>query len=137
MKKPSIIQIIFAKKWLWGLAFWGFPVIIGVVILMPFFSKFDEFLDFVIAFISVAAIAVFSNIILSFGLFEKIAKINGAPFCEGDMVYIIAGKHKGKTVSVYEIWKDRKQVRVDLGEQAKKDVKDVYSYIEVCRAYPT
>ena len=60
-------------------------------------------------------------------------KINGAPFHNGDMVHILVGKHRGKIARVYEIWEERKEVRVDIGEQAKKDVEDVYSYTEVCR----
>ncbi len=133
MKKPSSIQIFFAKTWLWSLAFWVCPVIIGVIILMPFYSNLQGFSDFVLAIASAAVFGFFCTQIPLFSLSQIRMKINGAPFRQGDTVHILAGKHKGETACVYDVWKDRNQIRVDLGDQAKEDVKDVYSYLEVCR----
>ena len=59
--------------------------------------------------------------------------LNGAPFHPGDMVRILAGKHRDRVVRVYEIWPSRGQVRVELGEQEEKAVKDVFMDIQVCR----
>ena len=61
------------------------------------------------------------------------AWINGAPFHSGETVRILAGEHRDKVVSVYAVWKDRNQVRLDLGEPARTAVKDVFSYNEICR----
>jgi hypothetical protein len=34
---------------------------------------------------------------------------------------------------IYELWKERGQVRVELGEAERNDVTDVYSETQVCR----
>ena len=61
-------------------------------------------------------------------------RFNGAPFQEGDSVQILIGPHRGFVTRIYELWPTRGQVRVDLGEQAKKEVKDVFLDVQVCRA---
>jgi hypothetical protein len=59
--------------------------------------------------------------------------LNGAPFQVGDSVQILIGPYRDRVVRVYEIWPSRGQVRVELGEQAEKSVKDVFWNFEVCR----
>ena len=61
------------------------------------------------------------------------ARIQGWPFKVGDEVVILTGRHKNTTATIYEIWEERGQVRVDLGEELKKEVKDVFCAVEVCR----
>lgn len=61
------------------------------------------------------------------------ARIQGWPFKVGDEVVILTGRHKNTTTTIYEIWEERGQVRVDLGEELKKQVKDVFCAVEVCR----
>lgn len=60
-------------------------------------------------------------------------KMNGAPFHVGENVCILIGSNCGKEVRIYDVWNDRHQVRVELGEQAKADLKDVFSFHQVCR----
>ncbi|NLB55461.1 MAG: hypothetical protein GX811_06810 [Lentisphaerae bacterium] len=60
------------------------------------------------------------------------ARIQGWPFKVGDEVVILTGRHKN-TTRIYEIWEERGQVRVDLGEALKQEVKDVFCAVEVCR----
>ena len=67
------------------------------------------------------------------GCYRIITKMNGAPFHKGDVVQILVGEYQGHTATVYEEWRDRKQVRIDLGEQAKQHFKDVFSYNKICR----
>jgi hypothetical protein len=62
------------------------------------------------------------------------SRINGAPWKEGDLVHILVGQHEGHVGTIYEIWQSRGQVRVEVSEQATKDVTDVYLFNEVCRA---
>ena len=62
--------------------------------------------------------------------------LNGAPYRDGDVVHILAGSHRGRIVRVYEVWTERGELRVDLGEQEKKAVTDVLDNIQVCRARP-
>lgn len=54
--------------------------------------------------------------------------IQGYPFQNGDKVYILVGQHAGTTSRIYEIWPQRSQVRVDLGEKMKANVEDVFCY---------
>ncbi|MGI5868874.1 MAG: hypothetical protein ACOX9C_05470 [Kiritimatiellia bacterium] len=61
------------------------------------------------------------------------ARIQGWPFRVGDEVVILTGPHKDATTTIYEIWEERGQVRVDLGEELKEEVKDVFCAVEVCR----
>jgi len=61
------------------------------------------------------------------------SKINGSPFHEGDLVHILVGPHRDRVGRIYEMWPSRNQVRVEIGDQAKKDVTDVFSYNEICR----
>jgi hypothetical protein len=59
--------------------------------------------------------------------------INGGPFHNDDLVQVIAGPHAGETTTVYEEWPSRNQVRVDLGESERQNVKDVFSYVQLLR----
>lgn len=61
-------------------------------------------------------------------------QLNGAPYKIGDRVHILVGEHRDRVLTVYEVWESRDQVRVDLGEDAKRATKDVYAYSEICRA---
>jgi hypothetical protein len=58
---------------------------------------------------------------------------NGAPFRVGESVRLLAGSHTGRVVRIYDVWAERSQVRVELGELARNRVEDVFSHVEVCR----
>lgn len=60
-------------------------------------------------------------------------RTHGAPFQSGDWVRILRGPHKNKVVSVYEVWNERYQVRVDLGGKEKEDFTDIFSFLQVQR----
>ena len=128
---PSKIQIFFAESWPWNLMFWGCPLCIGLGFAMPLYLAQK-------GFISAIMTGTFAGVLISYfvlrGLNYIIARMNGAPFQERDIVQVLAGEYQGHVGSVYEEWKDRKQVRVDLGEQAKKDLKDIFSFNEICRS---
>ena len=61
----------------------------------------------------------------------------GWPFAVGDRVWILSGTHKNTVSTVYAVWSERGQVRVDLGTEAREKVEDVYSAVAVCRARST
>lgn len=61
---------------------------------------------------------------------------NGAPYCPGDRVYLLTGRHRGQIVPVYEVWDERSQVRVELSDAEREAVTDVFGYVEVCRVSP-
>ena len=89
-------------------------------------------------FLPALLIGAFAGVSISYfalrGFYYVITRMNGAPFRKGDVVQILVGEYQGHIAGVYEEWRDRKQVRVDLGDQAAKDVKDVFSLNELCRA---
>jgi hypothetical protein len=61
------------------------------------------------------------------------ASLQGWPFYEGDEVIVLTGKRKGTVAKVYEVWDERGQVRLALGEAEAKSCDDVYSALQVTR----
>lgn len=64
-------------------------------------------------------------------LFLLLSALNGGPFHVGDKVRILTGKYKGRSGVVYEEWKDRGQVRVDIGDSARNTCEDVFGHMEL------
>jgi hypothetical protein len=58
---------------------------------------------------------------------------NGAPYRVGDLVRVPARRHRNRVARVYEVWAERDQVRLELDDNQRERVKDVFSYFEVCR----
>lgn len=67
-------------------------------------------------------------------LYSLVARINGGPFRKGDTVEILVGPHRGRTGQVYEEWKERNEVRVDLGAEAANRCEDVFGHVQLVRA---
>jgi hypothetical protein len=65
------------------------------------------------------------------------ARLQGWPFAIGDQVWILSGRHKNTSTTIYAVWEERGQVRVELGPEAKDNVEDVYCAVAVCRTEPT
>ncbi len=63
--------------------------------------------------------------------------LNQPLFRVGDSVRILAGPYRDRVVQVYDAWYSRRQVRVELGEQAAKDFKDGLWEVQVCRERDT
>ncbi len=61
------------------------------------------------------------------------ARFQGWPYEIGEEVCILAGKHINRIARIYGIWDERGQVRVDLGDDAKNTVEDVFCAVAVCR----
>ena len=78
-------------------------------------------------------LAVFPGMFVFGPLMHAVSRVNGSPFRVGDEVMIVCGKHAGRVARVYALWEERRHVRVDLGEQERKAVTDVYSETQVCR----
>lgn len=128
--KPSVAQRLFAKSWLWPITFWAGSLLAGFVVAVQFYPAKTHF---VLALLIGATSGV---ALTSFGLrviWRLRRRFNGAPFRSGDLVRILSGRHRGVVTTVYEEWPERDQVRVDLGEQAKRDVQDVFSCVELIR----
>lgn len=129
MVRPSGVQRFLAQRWPWTLAFWGGSLYAGILFVTRGDADHAECGTIVMG----AACGVVSTWVFLRALWHILARINGAPFRNGDVVQIRVGEHRGRVATVYEEWKQRGEVRVDLGERAKKDLKDVFSYVELCR----
>ncbi|MHB0961502.1 MAG: hypothetical protein ACYC0X_24205 [Pirellulaceae bacterium] len=90
----------------------------------------------VLAAIPMAAIGWVLGIIFLWGMVlgRVAARLQGWPFAVGDRVWILSGRHKDMLTTVYEVWTERGQVRVELGPELKDKVEDVYCAVAVCRA---
>ena len=62
-----------------------------------------------------------------------ILKNNGYPFKVGDVVKILKGPNRNKVVTIYELWDSRRQVRVYLGGEFKKNARDVFRCHEILK----
>ena len=78
-------------------------------------------------------LALFPGCFVLGPLMHWAAERNGAPYSVGDEVLILRGKHRGQVRRVYEVWRERGQVRVQLGESERAAVTDVFWELEVCR----
>lgn len=58
-----------------------------------------------------------------------ILQSRGAPFHEGDIVEILRGPQKGRTLTIYDVWNERELVRVHIGEKEKNDLTDLFSFL--------
>jgi hypothetical protein len=48
-------------------------------------------------------------------------------------VIILIGENRNKVVEIYDIWQERLQVRVNLGEERKEKCQDVFFDYQVLR----
>lgn len=136
---PTKIHYFFAQNW--PLKIWRSVCILAAMTIAAcdlfitgFWLNIYTFL-FSIGLILLAGLVGFCvSLIFSFiitPIYYLGAKLNGAPFHENDEVQILVGPHKSEVAKIYEIWPDRRQVRLDLGENEKKTVNDVFAYTEI------
>ncbi|MEO0587684.1 MAG: hypothetical protein AAF078_08595, partial [Planctomycetota bacterium] len=92
----------------------------GVVVLVA------ALLGFVLA-------GIFGGIFVLLPIYEWWRAKNGAPFRIGDSVMILGGPHRGQVKRIYEVWATRSQVRVELSDIEREEVRDVLSDIAVRR----
>jgi len=127
--KPSLLQIFFASEAVWTTQFLGMAVVVDLAFAIRA-SDWKQMLAMVLP----GAIAGF---MVSWPLLRIVRHvrvwINGGPFHKDDLVQVITGAHAGTIAAVYEEWPSRHQVRVDLGEAEWTEVKDVFSYVQLCR----
>lgn len=140
---PSRAQYFFARPWLsnaWLIAVPLVCIVIAVRAAGTISETFSEW-SLLLPFFGVVSLAAFLGYFLAlllgwfvFGpLYYARGLKNGAPFHEGDLVRVLVGPHRDRVVRVYEVWESRDEVRVELGEQERKDVTDVFSPYQICR----
>ena len=91
-----------------------------------------------LAVIPTGLIGLIMGVVFIWGFFLShiAARIQGWPFSAGDEVIVLSGAHKNTRTRIYEVWTERGQVRVDLGPELKKAVKDIFCAVEVCKLIP-
>jgi len=89
----------------------------------------------ILAAIPIGAIGYIVGVVFIWMMLGGIAaRIQGWPFKKEEEVVILAGKNKGTVARIYEVWECRGQVRLELGEDARKAVTDVYCAVAVTRS---
>jgi hypothetical protein len=141
--KPSLAQYIFAKNWPAKVYFSvaaAFGVGVAVTTCQPSMAMFSDWgflLLFVVSVLAAPVLFFFLSLPLAWmvlgPLYWARGKLNGAPFHVGDHVRILVGPHRDHVGQVYAVWDERRQVRVELDAEAKKDCSDVFSFTQVCR----
>jgi hypothetical protein len=137
------MQYLFAKDWPMKAYFtlaasfgiWG-----AVTVCEPSAALFRDW-KFVLLFLAsviLAPVLAFfvslpCGVVVLGPIYSLRAKLNGAPFQAGDRVRILVGPHRDRDVRIYDVWTERSQVRVELDAQTKAEVRDVFSFTQVCR----
>jgi hypothetical protein len=136
--KPGFLNYFFAHAI--RIAVHGGGLVLSILVVRAYWQDCMAPYDAWLIFYLLAAFAAYYllGMILGVMVFGPLLcllarKVNGAPFAVDDRVMILAGPHKGKVVSVYELWKSRGELRVYLGEEEKKEVTDVLGDYQVWR----
>ncbi|MFQ5962438.1 MAG: hypothetical protein ACE5MG_13695 [Candidatus Methylomirabilales bacterium] len=144
--KPSRMQYFLARDWPVNVLLGMLTILIPAAAIVSLgspepslFTQGSYLIWFVlIVFVLMALLAGFlCALIIAWPIVGIIsglqAELNGAPFHVGDRVRILVGPHRDRVVEVYEVWDERRQVRVELGEVERNQVEDVFSFGSVCR----
>jgi hypothetical protein len=136
-------QYFFASGWplvIWFGSF-AFAFVTVVARLFGWPTQFDSvgmLLSWIAGIVAAALSGLLVATVLSWvvvrPLYRYRARLNGAPFQVGDHVEVLAGRDRGSVAAIYELWPERRQVRVDLGEVSRASVQDVFAETSVRRA---
>ena len=139
---PTVTQRLFAQDWLMrltllvgavGMIAWTAPVLFPALRSSILGMVWFACLMIVAAILGVLGAGIFGGMFILGPLYRWRATKNGAPYRVGDEVLILAGAHRDRVARVYEVWSERGQVRVELSEEERRKVTDVFSYVAVCR----
>jgi len=90
--------------------------------------------EFVLAVVAAYPLgALLASLFLGPFLYPLVQRCAGAPFSVGDQVLILQGRRKGKIAEVYEVWSERRQVRLRLSDDERETVSDVFSDHQILR----
>jgi hypothetical protein len=136
--KPSFIHYLLAHTA--GISA-GIGALGGVALLLQILRDADALIPdtatimwSIIAGVPMAAMGwVFGMAFLWKILAPLAARVQGWPFQVGDEVCVLSGKDINRITRIYEIWNERGQVRLELGDEAKIAVEDVFCIVAVCR----
>jgi hypothetical protein len=146
--KPSKLQYFFGQDWptkIWIMVIpllCAFAAAFSCQPTLALFSHWSDILMFVGVILLALLLGFFVSILL--GLFvlgplyyDRSIK-NGEPFHEGDIVYILAGPHRGRIGRVYKVWDiaswaGAHRVRVELDEKGTNSGQDIFKSYQVFR----
>lgn len=115
-----------------GMAAFSARILMPTVALSPWGITRFALLMMVAGCLGLVLGAFFGSMLLTV-VYKWVAHRNGAPFRPGDTVVILSRRYPGHVTRIYEVWAERGQVRVVLGEAERRDVTDVFSFADVCR----
>src|SRR5688572_851606 len=122
--RPTIGQYLFAHQWpiraallggTFGMMVWTAAALVPVLEPGAWAVVWCAFLIVVSGLLGLLASLVASAVFLP-PLYQVRGLLNGAPYAVGDHVRVLVGPHRGRVARVYEVWADRAQVRVELGD---------------------
>jgi hypothetical protein len=134
--EPKRLHYFFAQDWpltIWLAAFTVAFAAGAIRLVGPPWGCASCFVVVAVTTVIGLLVGLLSSMIVLPPLYRHRARVNGAPFRKGDAVRILCGRHRGTVAEVYEVWLERGQIRVDLGDAARKEVKDVFYLTDVLR----
>jgi hypothetical protein len=138
------MQRFVAEDWpfkIWFALVAGIWLLVNVLYLWPYASPIND-LWAVLLFVSTSAVSciimfgidlILGSLLLS-PIYMFQATRNGAPFEPGDVVCILAGRAKGRSVKVYSTWQGN-SVRVELGDAERESFQDIYGAHQLQRVW--
>lgn len=129
---PSLLQRYFAGKAAWPVQFVGLAVAFDLFYARNAWDR-GNIVVVILVLLMGAAIGLGISWLANVLLWRIRVRINGGPFHTGDLVQVITGPHAGTIARVYEEWPSRKEVRIDVGELEMREVKDVFSHVQLMK----
>ena len=141
--KPTRMQYIIAEGWLERVFHTVIPLLCALSVIrilkptLELLSNWSYLSRFTVIVLTVLMIGYLSALVIGWFILGPIHYIrglgNGAPFHKGDLVQILVAPHRDRLARVYEVWESRKQVRVELSAKEKEELKDFFSFIQICK----
>jgi len=140
--QPQKIHYFFAENWplkIWISLITLFTAVAAVAACDAHFSILRDWriiLWLTAVFILALPVGYFTAILLAWFVLGPIyygrALKNGAPFHPNDKVLILVGPYRGYISRVYKSWQGD-SVRVELGQKAKDDFKDIFGPTQILK----
>lgn len=134
----SVMEQFFADGWftrLWIFLFTLSAVILALTAFNPLSAALDSawmialavFLAVVSGLLGYLLSLVIGSMFLP-SVFRWRERLNGTPFVKGDRVEILRSGHRGVQTIVCEVWADRYEARLEMGQAAQADLSDVFPF---------
>jgi hypothetical protein len=140
MQRPTAVHYFFAADWPIKIWFGTVPLLffgmLNDVNLISLFSDLGYFFQNIVHVILLSILVFLCSAVIGWPIIGTIYHYreleNGGPFKVGDYVQILVGANKGKVAQVYSTWQGS-SVRVDLGQDLKDELKDIFSSTQLIK----